>query len=131
MKLIVCLDDNDGLLFNHRRQSRDVALRADLLARLGEAPLWLSAYSAGQFEPDARLRVCDAFWEKAGENDWCFAEAPLPEEAWARVTTLVVYRWHRRYPADVRLSLAGWTLRDSVDFPGRSHERLTREEYTR
>ncbi|MBP5618695.1 MAG: ribonuclease Z [Clostridia bacterium] len=132
MKLIVCLDDNGGLLFNHRRQSRDAALRADLLEGIGDGPLWLSSYSARPFEPDARLRVDDAFWEKAGAGEWCFAEACPPEGAWERVEELVVYRWNRRYPADVTLAIPPeWKLAASRDFVGTSHERLTREEYVR
>lgn len=132
MNLIVCLDDDNGLLFNHRRQSRDRALRADLLASLGGAPLWVSAYTAAQFEEDAPLRVDDAFWEKAGAGEWCFAESLPPEGTWERVERLIVYRWNRRYPADVRLTPPELlTLAGSRDFPGSSHERLTREVYVR
>ena len=132
MKLILCLDDNGGLLFNHRRQSRDAALRADLLSRIGAAPLWLSAYSARQFEGDVRLRVDDAFWEKAGAGEWCFAEECPPEDAWDKVEELIVYRWNRRYPADVTLTIpSAWKPVASRDFVGTSHERLTREEYAR
>ena len=133
MKLIVGLDDNNGMLFAHRRQSQDRALRADVLARLGEKPLWMSPYSARQFDRDGRLRVDAAFWEKAGEGEWCFVEAPLPDEVWPTAEALVVYRWNRRYPADVRLpfSLSEWNKTESVDFPGFSHEKLTREVYIR
>ena len=131
MKLILCLDDNGGLLFNRRRQSRDAALRADLLARI-DGPLWLSSYSARQFESDERLRVDDAFWEKAGAGEWCFAEEAPPEGAWEGIEELVVYRWNRRYPTDVTLTLPSeWQLVASRDFVGTSHERLTREEYAR
>ena len=42
MTLIVCIDDKNGLLFNHRRQSRDRVLIEDLLGTL----LWLSDDSA-------------------------------------------------------------------------------------
>ena len=131
MKLIFCLDDNGGLLFNRRRQSRDAALRADLLSCI-DGPLWLSSYSARQFESDAPLRVDDAFWDKAGAGEWCFAEACPPEDAWERVEEVVVYRWNRRYPADVTLALPPeWKLTAARDFVGTSHERLTREEYAR
>lgn len=35
MILAFCMDDQGGLAFNHRRQSRDRALVADLLAAAG------------------------------------------------------------------------------------------------
>ena len=31
MVLIVCVDDHNGMMFNHRRQSQDRILRADIL----------------------------------------------------------------------------------------------------
>ena len=36
MHTIICLDDDNGMLFHDRRQSQDVKLRADVLQRLGE-----------------------------------------------------------------------------------------------
>ena len=30
MNIIICLDDNNGMMFNKRRQSQDRILRADL-----------------------------------------------------------------------------------------------------
>ena len=30
MEVIVCVDDHNGMLFNHRRQSRDQAVIADM-----------------------------------------------------------------------------------------------------
>ena len=34
MRVIVCVDDNGGMLFNHRRQSRDRVLCERVLQRL-------------------------------------------------------------------------------------------------
>ena len=44
MKLIVCVDKTNGLSFNHRRQSRDRAVAADIAAHY--APVRMSAASA-------------------------------------------------------------------------------------
>lgn len=51
MILAFCIDDQGGLAFNHRRQSRDRALVADLLAAAGAWPVFCLPYSAGLFEP--------------------------------------------------------------------------------
>ena len=40
MILAFCIDDQGGLVFNHRRQSRDRALVADLLAEAGARPVF-------------------------------------------------------------------------------------------
>ena len=67
MRTIICLDDDNGMLFHDRRQSQDVKLRADVLERLGERMLWMNAYSARQFADaeDARIHISDSFLEEA------------------------------------------------------------------
>ena len=45
MILIVCVDDHNGMMFNHRRQSQDRILRADILELTGGKKLWMNAYS--------------------------------------------------------------------------------------
>ena len=67
MHIIICLDDDNGMLFHDRRQSQDVKLRADVLERLGERMLWMNAYSARQFADaeDARIHISDSFLEEA------------------------------------------------------------------
>ena len=49
MILMACVDGRNGMAFNCRRQSRDRAVRADLLAEAGEARLWVSGATARQF----------------------------------------------------------------------------------
>lgn len=46
MIVIACLDDNGGMMFNHRRQSQDRMLRAHIAALVGDARLWMNHYSA-------------------------------------------------------------------------------------
>ncbi len=50
-----------------------------------------------------------------------------------RLDRLIVYRWNRHYPSDVRFppELADFTLQSSTEFRGSSHDLITREEYTR
>lgn len=54
-----------------------------------------------------------------------------PETALERADRLVLYRWGRRYPADRRLDLPpkGWRLEGRTEFPGRSHDMITKEIY--
>jgi len=48
---------------------------------------------------------------------------------------VVCYRWNRHYPADqyfdIDLSAMGFALSESEDFPGKSHEKITREVYVK
>ncbi|MDD5931522.1 MAG: ribonuclease Z [Oscillospiraceae bacterium] len=133
MTLIVCLDDKNGMAFNHRRQSQDRLLRRRVLDLAGEAPLWMNAYSAGQFGESAAIRVAEDFLDRAGPGDFAFAEFP-PLAPWAeRAERIIALRWNRLYPADARLDidLSAWRLTSTEEFPGSSHETLTLEVYQR
>ena len=131
MKLIVCLDDHGGMLFNHRRQSQDRILQADLLAMTQGTHLYMNAYSARQFEFAPEITVVDSPEEAAGPGDWCFAEDRPLSGCASKIEELVVYRWNRSYPADryFDLSLDTWHLAVSAEFAGSSHEKITKEIY--
>ncbi len=45
MKIIVCIDDKNGMMFNHRRQSKDREVRRDMLSYIGHHRLWMNEYS--------------------------------------------------------------------------------------
>lgn len=49
MKIIVCVDNQNGMMFNHRRQSQDRVLRKRILELTGGKKLWMNAYSQKQF----------------------------------------------------------------------------------
>ena len=49
MKIIVCVDNQNGMMFNHRRQSQDRVLRKRILELTGGEKLWMNAYSQKQF----------------------------------------------------------------------------------
>ena len=130
MDLIVCVDDKMGMSFGGRRQSMDRLLREDLLALTQGAALWMAPYSAKQFETlPENARVAEDFLEAAGEGDYCFCELQLPQKPEG---SIILYRWNRHYPAD-RFFPEEWlqcrNLKESREFPGNSHEKITREVY--
>lgn len=134
MRIIVCLDDKNGMLFGTRRQSKDRLLRQDLLQMTQNARLWMNTYSAGQFSEEApQIRVAEDFLEKAGPGDWCFVENESVKPVADQVEQVVIYRWNRVYPATVRfpaeLFSGKWKLTEHGDFPGSSHETITKEVY--
>ena len=131
MILIVCLDDRNGMLFNNRRQSRDACLIRDMLAFTAGKKLWVDGYSAKLFdEASDPIVVSDDPLHDAPADGFCFAEKG--DISSAEIHQLVVYRWNRSYPADVKFPaeiLEKGKLQSSVEFPGSSHERITREVY--
>ena len=133
MTVIVCADDRGGVLFNHRRQSMDRAVRADILRMAGDGRLWVDAYTIGQFpQPHPPiLRESEDPLSQAGAEDLCFLERQGLENYLPHADRLVVYRWGRIYPADRCLELPppGWRLLSQTHFTGSSHPVLTKEVY--
>ncbi len=128
MKLIVCLDDNNGMMFNSRRQSRDRVLIENILEYCKGEKLYVNEYSSKLF-PENSVEICENL-EKL-EKGYFFAENILPNEE--SVEEIIVYKWNRVYPADVHfnIDLGNWKLTETVDFEGSSHEKITREIYVR
>ena len=137
MTVIVCLDDRGGMAFNHRRQSRDRVVLDDMVQTSAGHALWMSPASArlfaGQDVPG--LRAAEDFLDRAGAEDFCFVE-DRPVLPWrARIRGVVLYRWGRVYPADLRFDLpldsGDWALERCTVFAGHSHKTITKEVYRR
>ena len=128
MKLIVCLDDKNGMMFNKRRQSRDRVLIENVLELCKGEKLYTNEYSSKLF-PENSVEVFDSI-ENVG-NEYCFAENFTVNEE--NIEEIIVYKWNRLYPADTyfNIDLAGWNLTETVDFEGSSHEKITRGIYVR
>ena len=130
--LYLCVDDNLGLLFNHRRQSRDIRVLEDMTDGLS-SPLTIDPFS------EKLLSGAGLPYQLAGEalaeDAHYFVEDRCPCGLLPRAGALVLYRWNRHYPADTYftpdLSAEGFSLKETVEFPGKSHEIITKEVYTR
>lgn len=133
MTLVVCVDDDFGMLFNGRRQSKDRLLRKDLLQTTKGSRLWMNNYSASQFEEAERIIVDENFLERTGCNDYCFVENMDITPYILHVTGVIVYRWNRDYPADTFFPVAlfkdRWKLCSREEFTGSSHDVITKEVY--
>ena len=133
MKLIICLDDKYGMAFFGKRQSMDQAVCRDILALSEGHKLWMKEYSAKLFSGvDAMLCIDECYLLKAGKNDYCFAETDDVNDIAYDAEQIIVYKWNRAYPSDLRFSAELLQTREkvaSVDFSGSSHDKITREVY--
>ena len=134
MILICCIEDALGMAFSRRRVSRDRAVCEDMLREAGSSPIWMDVRSTVLFrdmggniitEPDFAL--------KASRGEYCFLEFSAPAQYEEKAEKLILYRWNRRYQADLffDIELKGWLIESASDFPGTSHEKITREVYIR
>lgn len=136
MNVIVCLDDQNGMMFNHRRQSRDQEVIKDIISTCQEKSLYVSEYSYSLFKNlvEDNIIVQSEPLAKAEMGSYCFIEEYqlLPYES--QIEKLIIYKWNRKYPTDMRLDLQledTWQKISSCDFKGFSHEKVTKEIYTR
>ena len=129
MTLYICLDDRNGLQFNKRRQSRDAAVLEDIRSQL-RGSLLIEPFS------EKLIREAEIPYVLPPETaEDYFAENIPSEEVLENTSKLVIYRWNRHYPSDIRwepdFTAMGFTLQETTDFPGTSHEKITREVYAR
>ncbi|MBE7056156.1 MAG: ribonuclease Z [Ruminococcaceae bacterium] len=134
MKIIVCLDDNNGMLFNKRRQSKDREIIRDLIELVGENTLRINEFSTNLFEESEILPIkSNDFLEIAGENDFCMVENCHVRPCLSNISEIIVYKWNRKYPTDfifdVNPEAEGFSLKETRNFTGYSHEKITREIY--
>ncbi len=135
MKIIVCLDERKGILFNNRRQSKDRRVIKDIGECL-EGTLYITPFSEKLFLESGIPYVCvENAWKYAGETDTCFVESVGFLDRFSSVDQITVYWWNRHYPSDVSLDLDfesnGFARTHQSEFAGISHEKITKEIYKR
>lgn len=133
MIIIVCLDENKGMMFNHRRQSRDkiVAERIQYICR--GKKLWMNTYSYSLYGylKNVEIRVDEDFLSKASKGDICLVESDSLQPFVKKIESIIVFWWNRTYPADMHLDLdlSKLTKIKQQEFAGNSHEKITEVVY--
>jgi len=130
MKIILCVDDNYGMMFNNRRQSRDRVVIQKIIDLAENSTLWINEYSSSLFEKGCKNLIVDnEFLSKAKTGDYCFIENCSITPYKDRIEEIVIFYWNREYPADMSFDfdLTGWECAESSEFPGHSHEKITME----
>lgn len=134
MNVIVCVDNELGTMFNHRRQSRDVKVCEDML-KLSGGNLIIAPYSEKLFAELGGYTVSEDPLRAAGEGEYVLIEDRGLLEYVDKIEKLILYHWNRDYPSDKKLDTPptqhSFRLVDSYEFEGKSHEKITREIYER
>ena len=134
MVLAVCIDDHNGLMFNKRRVSADRNVIEDIIHNMTGDTISIAPYSLPLFKDyEHRVAVTDAFLDHS--NVFCFAEYGNFLDIIDTVQTLIVYKWNRKYPSDLKFPMDQYKsimiLKSVEEFEGHSHECITREVYVR
>ena len=133
MKIVVCVDDNFGMLFNQRRQSRDAILLEDMLTMVEEmeGKPWIAPFSEKLIKPYMEERpfitIDENYWDEAEAQDFCFVENKALQQCEENIDTVILYRWNRVYPADTYfdIDLSGWQLVSTEEPVSTHHQHHT------
>ncbi len=125
MKVIVCVDDNLGILFNNRRVSKDKLIIEDIKKTTNE--INIDIYSISLFEGfktniTSELTFGYNFIEK---------DSLLNKEA--LISEITIYYFNRKYPSSLKLELDLnlYKIVEQYEFVGNSHEKITKVIYRR
>lgn len=129
MQVIITVENRNGMLFNHRRVSRDQKVSERILAYCKEKKLWMNAYSAKLFENNPQICVSETFLEQ--KDAICFVEDQDVTPYLLEIDTIILFHWNRDYPADLffTVDLSEWNRIHQEEFAGKSHDKITMEVY--
>lgn len=135
MKIIVCLDDQNGMMFNHRRQSQDRMVKEDIMHL--PLPIVMNTYSYKMFEKEAFAKTIIVNDDLPVLKEACyqFIEDLDVKPYEDQITEIIVYSWNRNYPSDLKwtidLSDKQWQKISETEFQGSSHDCITKKVYIR
>ena len=135
MHLFLCVDEQMAMGFNHRRQSRDLRVYLDILTQTQGQVLYMSPYSLPLFptESHSHILVSETFLTDAPAEAYCFVEKPPLLPFLQQIEAITLYRWNRIYPGDTFLDITlappDWQLKETKEFAGNSHKKITRQLY--
>ena len=138
MKVIYVLDKNNGILFNHRRQSRDAFLVENIVNKVNQenGTLYVSDYSKELFEgTDISIQsLADFNLSEAKENDFVFIEnEDIQLDDYKGELVYYFYKLSSVYPSDkkIELPLNDAEVVKKETFSGNSHDEIYLEIWRR
>lgn len=134
MTLICCVDDGMGMMFNKRRQSRDAEVTKEIINSAQGGKLIINRYSRKLFEEAGfnDFIIRENISEDFPDDSFYFDEDIPPSVFEKSADRIILFRWNRAYPADIRFDIdlnKSLKLISSKEFAGKSHEKITMEVY--
>ena len=119
MKLVVCLDENNGIKFFGKRQSQDELQRKNLFELIGNLKLFLTEYSYDLYKDiEFNFEIIDKNTEII-KNSVFLYEGDFLEKFLPSVDEIIVYFWN------------SWKEIETFEFKGKSHEKITRKIFVK
>ena len=131
MTILLCVDNNFGIKFNKRRQSKDKEVIRKIYEITKGKRLFIDSFSSDLFEKN-KVEICDKFPQNAIDDDCFFTENPEFCD-FSKIDKIILFCWNTVYPSDVKfdIDLNEWKLNSTEEFVGNSHECITMEVYSK
>ncbi|WP_313962175.1 hypothetical protein [uncultured Parvimonas sp.] len=134
MKLVVCLDKNNGISFFGKRQSQDELQRKNLFELIEDKKLYVAENSYDLYKDYAfNFEIINENTEI--NNDAVFLyEGDYLDKFLPYTDEIICYFWNRDYPFDKIFEehLKNiWKENEKVEFKGKSHDEITRIRYVK
>lgn len=128
MIVFACVDDNFGLCFNKRRQSRDKTVYERIYEIIGDKKLYITDFSKDLFNEDKVLIKKEAFVSD-NEDAFFFIENEIPQNL-VKAEKIILFFWNRNYPHDFKFALPDCFKEvNRYEFKGNSHDKITEITY--
>ena len=132
MKIVVCLDVNNGMSFNHRRQSRDAELIREIVKLAEKDTIYINKCSEDLFPEeifdDVIIYVLDneIFDIDINQDGLLFVEEPIDVKLLKEANEIILCYWDKEYPADVfwDYDLNSFTCVKQYSIKGKSHDKI-------
>lgn len=136
MTLICCVDDNMGMMFNNRRQSRDIEVTKEIVCLAQDGDLFIDRYSQKLFDDSGfkDYKINGETDSVPPKNSYYFLENQYPSAFEKYADRIILFRWNRTYPADIHFDINlkdSWKISGSKEFAGKSHDKITMEVFER
>lgn len=130
MIAILCLDNNNGMMFNDRRQSQDRGLREYIAEMTKDEKVYMNAYTKKLYKEIENPMISEDFLQKAGKGEPCIVENLSLNPVIDQIEEIVVFRWNKVYPSDqvLDVDLEEWNLVEEEQIEGSTHE-ITKQIY--
>lgn len=130
MIVILCLDNNNGMMFNDRRQSQDRGLREYIAEMTKDDKVYMNVYTEKLYEEIEHPMVSEDFLQKAGKGEPCIVENLPLKPVEDQIEEIVIFRWNKVYPSDqvLDVDLGEWKLVEEEQVEGSTHE-ITKQIY--
>ena len=134
MKLVVCLDEKNGIRFFGKRQSQDELQRKNLFELIENSKLFLTEYSYNLYKDfEFNFEIIDENTEIVEDSVFLY-EGEFLERFLPYVDEIIVYFWNRDYPFDETFDEVEqdcWKEKEVLEFKGKSHEKITRKIFVK